>query len=178
MTDKKIPQAVRIAVWNKYIGNDIRTSECLIGCGNQIQVTNFECGHVISRKEGGEVTIQNLRPICGPCNKSIGSKNMLDFIETYGFESKIVVNHTKKRDIYLRFIIECTEDSDTHIKTVDLYEYFKLWFPKYNPDQKIPALRSFSLGIKKHKNINKIHFGNQVTSGIKNLQIKKNKDPI
>lgn len=89
MNKEKIPQAVKVAIWNKYIGYNVGSSECFIGCGNLIQQNNFECGHIISEKCGGKVTIQNLRPICNICNKSIGGKNMCDFVKKYGFESKL-----------------------------------------------------------------------------------------
>jgi hypothetical protein len=36
-------------------------------------------GHVISRLNGGSDRLENLRPVCGPCNKGIGSKNMDDY---------------------------------------------------------------------------------------------------
>ena len=48
-----------------------------------ISISNFECGHIKSEKDGGEVNIDNLRPICGNCNKSIGTKNMDDFMTQY-----------------------------------------------------------------------------------------------
>jgi len=86
---KQIPKAVRVAVWNKYIGNNIAQSECSVGCGEMISINNFECGHVISEKHGGPITIQNLRPICSNCNKSMGTTNMQEFINTYGFNEAI-----------------------------------------------------------------------------------------
>jgi hypothetical protein len=43
----------------------------------------------VSEKHGGKVHLDNLRPICSACNKSIGAKNMEKFMEQYGFvESK------------------------------------------------------------------------------------------
>ena len=35
------------------------------------------------KKNGGEISIENLRPICSNCNKSIGSKDMDDFMTKY-----------------------------------------------------------------------------------------------
>ena len=37
----------------------------------------------IPASKGGTETIENLRPICSLCNKTIGSKNMNEFIEKY-----------------------------------------------------------------------------------------------
>jgi hypothetical protein len=82
---KLIPQAVRTAVWNTYIGIKKGVSHCFVGCGNIISQHNFECGHVQAEASNGETTIPNLRPICPNCNKSMGTQNMEEFISEYGF---------------------------------------------------------------------------------------------
>ena len=79
----KIPATVRKIVWATYIGENNSTGKCLCCSTEEISLTNFECGHIKSEKNGGETTIENLRPICGHCNKSIGSKNMDEFMEKY-----------------------------------------------------------------------------------------------
>lgn len=84
---EKIPKAVRTAVWNNFIGNEKGVGKCYVGCGEQISQNNFECGHVISEKCGGKVILDNLRPICSNCNKSMGQKNMEDFIVKYNLGS-------------------------------------------------------------------------------------------
>jgi hypothetical protein len=80
---EKIPVAVRKIVWNTYIGKDNKSGKCLCCDSEDISNTNFECGHIKSEKNGGEVNIENLRPICGNCNKSIGSNNMDEFMVKY-----------------------------------------------------------------------------------------------
>ncbi len=80
---EKIPAAVRKIVWNTYIGKDNNIGKCLCCDAEEISNTNFECGHIKSEKNGGEVTIENLRPICGHCNKSIGGNNMDEFMDKY-----------------------------------------------------------------------------------------------
>jgi 5-methylcytosine-specific restriction endonuclease McrA len=80
---EKIPAAVRKIVWNTYIGKDNPIGKCLCCSEEDISSTNFECGHIKSEKNGGEVTIENLRPICGNCNKSIGGNNMDEFMDRY-----------------------------------------------------------------------------------------------
>jgi hypothetical protein len=80
---EKIPAAVRKIVWNTYIGKDNNTGKCLCCNAEEISNTNFECGHIKSEKNGGEVNIENLRPICGHCNKSIGGNNMDEFMDRY-----------------------------------------------------------------------------------------------
>ena len=78
----KIPAAVRKIVWSTYIGNE-KSGKCLCCSIEEISNTNFECGHVKSEKNGGDSSIENLRPICGHCNKSVGSKNMDEFMDRY-----------------------------------------------------------------------------------------------
>ena len=82
---RPLPSCVRDSVWNHYIGEDINKHRCL--CCKKVLITNrkFEVGHVISVKDGGTDEINNLRPICSPCNHSMGSKNMIEFVKTYGY---------------------------------------------------------------------------------------------
>ena len=71
---KSIPKAVKESVWKKYISNTELEGMCFVGCGNEIQINNFEIGHVIA-VANGKNTICNLRPICSLCNKSMGTTN-------------------------------------------------------------------------------------------------------
>lgn len=84
MTRKRVPATLRNAVWNKYVGNDIGKTLCHVKCGEYITRGNFECGHVVSVKEGGPMKLYNLRPICSTCNKSMGTDNMAEFMNTLG----------------------------------------------------------------------------------------------
>jgi 5-methylcytosine-specific restriction endonuclease McrA len=79
-----IPKQVRVIVWNHYIGEDIIKHKCL--CCKKVTITNtsFDVGHVLSEKNGGTHEINNLRPICGACNHSMGTENMIDFVVKYG----------------------------------------------------------------------------------------------
>lgn len=87
---KKIPGALRIACWDKWIGKKNGTHLCL--CCNQqtISTFNFHCGHIIAECNGGGITLDNLRPICVECNLSMSSMNMKEFAKTY-FNHAIVV---------------------------------------------------------------------------------------
>lgn len=50
---------------------------------------SFEAGHVVSDNHGGAAELHNLRVICGPCNKSCGTKNLFDFkAEFFGREQR------------------------------------------------------------------------------------------
>ena len=86
---KKIPATVRNTVWIKYNGK-VFEGICFCCKTESITKSNFECGHIISESDGGEVTIQNLRPICSLCNKSMGKKNMEEFMKKHGYENKLI----------------------------------------------------------------------------------------
>ncbi len=80
---KTIPKALKKSVWNAIIGKDVGTTKCLC-CGvNDISQLEFECGHIIAEALGGETKLENLRPICGSCNKSMGIMNMDEFKQKY-----------------------------------------------------------------------------------------------
>lgn len=85
---ERIPEAVRQAVWNKYIGVNEVSGECFVKCGAPIHMSNFECGHVEAEAVGGKLTVGNLRPICSKCNKSMGVMNLIEFKEKYGFTAE------------------------------------------------------------------------------------------
>lgn len=70
---------------------DVFSGECYTGCKSEITIFNFECGHIISVKEGGSNMIDNLKPICGACNKSMGAGNMAEFAAEMGYKSKLLV---------------------------------------------------------------------------------------
>lgn len=80
---KTIPKALRMKVWNKYVGIQIGQCKCLCCKLIDISQMNFHCGHVISEKCGGNIDLENLRPICSSCNSSMGVMNMNEFIENY-----------------------------------------------------------------------------------------------
>jgi len=81
---KIIPLALKRNVWNKYIGEEIGKTLCLCCKLTDITQMNFSCGHVISENNGGEINLNNLKPICVSCNSSMGTKNMDEFIQIYG----------------------------------------------------------------------------------------------
>jgi hypothetical protein len=81
---KAIPLTLKRNVWNKYIGETVGKTLCLCCKLTDITQMNFSCGHIISANNGGEVKLDNLRPICVSCNSSMGTKNMDDFIAEYG----------------------------------------------------------------------------------------------
>lgn len=79
MKRKTISKPLKELVWDTYIGKDERYGKCLC-CGiNQISITNFDCAHKISVANGGDNSVQNLRPCCSVCNKSMGKEDFDEF---------------------------------------------------------------------------------------------------
>jgi P4 family phage/plasmid primase-like protien len=108
---------------------------------------------------------------------------LIEYYKKYMITKKIIITdyvakwtnqYKENTDIYLQFLNECTEESNTHIRTSVLYEAFKMWFKKNNANKAIPINKEFMAKIKYHKSISKIKFGeSSVVNGIKNLQIIK-----
>jgi hypothetical protein len=84
----QIPKAIKTMVWNKYIGSTIAETLCLCCKQEKINIRHFQCGHVISEACGGKTSLENLRPICYPCNMSMGKRDMREFIRTF-FEREL-----------------------------------------------------------------------------------------
>lgn len=82
-----IPAALENTVWNLYIGINNITPYCFCCKLEPITRANFHCGYVVAKKNNGSMRISNLRPICGLCNSSLGTKNMINFMKKYGFDS-------------------------------------------------------------------------------------------
>ena len=100
MDRKSIPKPIRIQVWNEYIGEENGIGHCNV-CSDEIKITNFDCGHIISAKDGGENIVKNLAPICRTCNLSMGTDNLNEFKEKY-FNNKSYI------DIFIKvFIKKC-----------------------------------------------------------------------
>ena len=84
MTKKKaIPKHVKTLVWNKYIGGDKAKAACMSCRQEEIGIRSFHCGHVIAESKGGDMTINNLRPICAACNGSMGTMSMNEFTSQF-----------------------------------------------------------------------------------------------
>ena len=76
--------ALRNAVWQTYVG-PLAQIHCPICRLNVISATQFDASHVVAEAKGGPTTLENLRPLCGTCNKSMGTTDMRAFISFWGF---------------------------------------------------------------------------------------------
>ena len=78
---RMISRPLRREVWNKYVGEHVGSRLCFCCDLSIISQLTFEVGHVVSVFEGGTLSVENLRPICSSCNRSMGSMNMIRFIK-------------------------------------------------------------------------------------------------
>lgn len=74
----KIPKALREQVWLERIGQRFNGKCKVTWCKNKINAFDFQCGHNIPESKGGQTTLDNLIPICGRCNISMGSRYTID----------------------------------------------------------------------------------------------------
>jgi hypothetical protein len=74
---KKFNKVQREQIWKHYIG-DSMNGKCYC-CGRDISFTTYEIGHVHPVAMGGDDEIENVRVICGLCNRSMGTQNLEEF---------------------------------------------------------------------------------------------------
>lgn len=85
----RIPKAVRQNVWNDYIGMKHAEGKCYV-CGGIIHISDFDVGHNVARAKGGTNSVSNLRPLCRPCNLSMGTNSIEQFKKKYfGGDAKL-----------------------------------------------------------------------------------------
>ncbi len=77
----RIPLTMKRKVWEKYIGSKTGEQKCKICNIKDIYQMSFTCARVISKVNGGEATLENLRPICDSCQRSMYTTNMKTFYE-------------------------------------------------------------------------------------------------
>ena len=78
---KTISKTIKKEVWKKCMGN-VNEGLCLCCKINKINaINNCSYGHIISEADGGPTTIDNLIPICTPCNLGMQTQNMIDYIK-------------------------------------------------------------------------------------------------
>ena len=75
----RIPAALREQVWLLYCGDRLFKHKCLVTwCENIITPFSFEVGHNIPESKGGATDINNLKPICPKCTRSMGDEYSID----------------------------------------------------------------------------------------------------
>jgi 5-methylcytosine-specific restriction endonuclease McrA len=103
---RKITASLRENVWILQNGRRFESKCAVTWCNTIVDVFNFECGHNIAYANGGATDISNLLPICGKCNKSMGTMTITEF-------SKQVVRPPEKVSLWenFRFCIPSSTDS-------------------------------------------------------------------
>lgn len=78
---ESIPKPLRAAVWrNQFESMD---GQCYCCYGKISFDTQWECGHIVSERDGGSTQADNLRPVCVNCNRSMGTTNMHEFMKKH-----------------------------------------------------------------------------------------------
>ena len=75
---KSIPKAIKDQIWIKYNGYNFEAKCYVSWCINVISAFNFHAGHNIPESKGGQISIENLRPICSTCNSSMKDNYTID----------------------------------------------------------------------------------------------------
>lgn len=118
----QIPKRIKELVWNECVGKDKGTALCSC-CGiTEISQMNFHCGHCVSDANGGDMEVDNMRPICPGCNSSMGSMNMDVFIKKFKLNSKMqkpISNSFLKLNIR-KLINEIHVDNSSHKTNTDI----------------------------------------------------------
>ena len=66
-----IPKAVREQCWLATMGKKYESKCYVTWCTNTINVFDFHVGHDVPESKGGELDINNIKPICARCNLSM-----------------------------------------------------------------------------------------------------------
>lgn len=74
----QIPKALREQVWLKTMHRSFEGKCPVQWCTNTITVFDFQCGHNVPESKGGKTTLDNLIPLCGRCNISMGDRYTID----------------------------------------------------------------------------------------------------
>ena len=74
-----IPKKLRQQCWENIFGKKYSHKCYIPWCTTIIDVWSFEVGHDIAESKGGSLNLDNLYPICSLCNKSMGTKSILEW---------------------------------------------------------------------------------------------------
>ena len=91
---KPVGKPLRDQVWITYMGNKAQ-GKCYCCRTRPIHITDFHVGHNRAVAKGGKNHISNLRPICGPCNRGMGTKSIEWYRKKYFAKPKIKTPKSK-----------------------------------------------------------------------------------
>jgi 5-methylcytosine-specific restriction endonuclease McrA len=107
-----LPVAVRHATWNAWIpGGAASGSGACACCRRTITQQDFECGHVVAAALGGAARVENLRPLCRSCNRSMGAEDMRAFARRHFGDAEVDPKETQQpqQTIEITMDIDITE---------------------------------------------------------------------
>jgi 5-methylcytosine-specific restriction endonuclease McrA len=93
---KPIGRSLRHQVWLKYMHKKAE-GKCYCCRIRTIHVTDFQVGHNKAVAKGGKDHISNLRPICGVCNRGMGTKSVEWYKKKYFAKPKPKKKTVKKK---------------------------------------------------------------------------------
>lgn len=77
-----IGKTLRKKVWEKQFGSNSNGKCPIFECSKILDINvenSWHCGHIISHFNGGLTELDNLKPICPSCNKTMNYKNWADY---------------------------------------------------------------------------------------------------
>jgi 5-methylcytosine-specific restriction endonuclease McrA len=75
---KNIPKAIREQCWLQTMGKIFEHKCYITWCNNTINVFDFHVGHDKPESKGGNLSIDNLKPICSRCNQSMSNNYTIE----------------------------------------------------------------------------------------------------
>lgn len=75
-TKRAIPPDIKVAVWNRYIGERVFTSQCSYCRVATITKDTFKCKRIIPISKGGTTTVDNMIPVCITCCERINARDI------------------------------------------------------------------------------------------------------
>lgn len=123
----KISRSLRNTIWNNRFGSNSKNDFCYCCIQTPINIFNFSCGHLINIKNGGTTYEYNLIPICNNCNRSMGDKDMIEFMEFIGIDNNyphIFLTRLCVNDNIYKYVNKVLESSQ-YIEKIPEHEFDK-----------------------------------------------------
>ena len=95
-TRRPIDKSTKDAVWFRYMGKKSE-GKCYCCRIRTIHITDFQVGHNKAVAKGGRDNISNLRPICGPCNRGMGTMSIEKYRAKYYAKPKKTTRKIRKK---------------------------------------------------------------------------------
>jgi 5-methylcytosine-specific restriction endonuclease McrA len=80
---KQIGKVLRLSTWHDQFGGIFDPLCPMCNVNKIMRDGDWHCSHIVPVSCGGKDERQNLRPLCGSCNKRMASENMKDFASKY-----------------------------------------------------------------------------------------------